>query len=267
MPVSISVICIRNKVANNFLLSNLYLELEKDIYMQRNENGNLYLAMSLSRAGFFETVSEMDSSDYLYLTVDDEDDLGINGSFIPSKEVDLVVNMSIVAKNVEEEKIRNYHEYYNHDFLKNLEKHDLKKLKELIFENGQIKDMIDDDDIKNVEAICPDYNWDEQVQKWAFFELGCDTSLSTESVFILKFQPSLKNLIKWEGIIDDELNEWQSEYEGNKDNFAYSLYETENYDLLETLEEQLELEGDEGLRNYPSIIFFGLNGNPQSGWE
>lgn len=264
MPVFISAICIRNTKAEEFLQSSQYLDLKEDISKQRMESDGLYLAMSLHRKDYSDSVAKLKKKDYLYLYIDDEGGFDFEGSFIPSEEFGLATNMSIVAIEVEKENLESYLEYYNYDFLKNLQPDVIQKLKRIFFENGVYRDLMDDDAIEEVEALCPDYDWDNAERKWAYFELGFDTSLSTDSIFLLNFQPTLQNIIKWKSIIDDETDEWVSEYEGNEDKYAYSTNLTINGDLLESLQEQLHLE--EGLINYPGIIYFGVFGNAQDGW-
>ncbi len=268
MPISVSVICIRNTKAEDFLQSSQFLDLKENIFLQRNESDGLYLAMSLSRGGYGDAISEMDENDYLYLNVDDEDDCLIEGSFIPSEEVNMIMKMSIVAKNMKRKKVKDYRHWYNYDFLKELEKNDIEKLNRL---KNIIEKEMKGEDIWGIEDavrdICPDYDYNSFCEKkLAYFELGLSTTVASKnSVFILECSPSLQNFVKWKGVIEDDLSEWQNEYEDNEDDFAYSLYTTYNFELLDSLKEDLGL--GEPLRNYPSLLFFGWRGNAQEGWS
>ena len=99
------------------------------------------------------------------------------------------------------------------------------------------------DDKSKVENLIESFDYSEDVDEdddtydeyKLFKDTGFDCSNSTNNTFIGVFEPDLKALMKYKSIIEDiteDLNQLGDEV------FAYSTFETYNYELIKTLAEK-----------------------------
>ena len=118
------------------------------------------------------------------------------------------------------------------------------------------------DDKSKVENLIESFDYSEDVDEdddtydeyKLFKDTGFDCSNSTNNTFIGVFEPDLKALMKYKSIIEDiteDLNQLGDEV------FAYSTFETYNYELIKTLAEKETKITGSGFDGY-EVYFMGF---------
>ena len=199
MPITTDAVAISKKAVNEFI--------ETDEY-RKCKNADLIFAEFLSDDGgklflfepnrvFQVNENEIDEEEFIWVSIDDENNLGITGQWQESPfDFDIWTQMSIIVD-------------------------DKSKVENLIESFDYSEDVDEDDD-----------TYDE----YKFFkDTGFDCSNSTNNTFIGVFEPDLKALMKYQSIIEDITEDLK---ELGEKVFAYSTFDTYNYELIETLAEK-----------------------------
>ena len=167
MPITTDAVAISKKAVNKFIESDEYRKCKKaDLIFAEflsDDGGKLYL-FEPNRV-FQVNSNEIDEEEFIWVSIDDEDNLGIMGQWQESPfDFDIWTQMSIIVD-------------------------DKSKVENLIESFDYSEDVDEDDDTYDEYKL--------------FKDTGFDCSNSTNNTFIGVFEPDLKALMKYKSIIED----------------------------------------------------------------
>ncbi len=260
MPIVTDAVAISKKAVNEFIESDDY---------RRCKNADLIFAEFLSDDGgklfLFEPnriiqVKGIDEEEFIWVSIDDEDNLGVMGQWQESPfNFDISTQMSIIVDDKSE--VENLIQSFDYSILE--DKAFSKICKDFIDSSLEFDDWYDETSFKKTEIILEKYNLDggdfedlakSSHEKNFLKDTGFDSSNSTNSTFIGVFEPDLKALMKYKSIIEDitgDLKEFGDEV------FACSTFDTYNYELIETLAEKETKITGSGFDGY-EVYFMGF---------
>lgn len=260
MPIVTDAVAISKKAVNEFIESDDY---------RRCKNADLIFAEFLSDDGgklfLFEPnriiqVKGIDEEEFIWVSIDDEDNLGVMGQWQESPfNFDISTQMSIIVDDKSE--VENLIQSFDYSILE--DKAFSKICKDFIDSSLEFDDWYDETSFKKTEIILEKYNLDggdfedlakSSHEKNFLKDTGFDSSNSTNSTFIGVFEPDLKALMKYKSIIKDitrDLKEFGDEV------FACSTFDTYNYELIETLAEKETKITGSGFDGY-EVYFMGF---------
>ncbi|HIG52192.1 TPA: hypothetical protein EYQ19_02150, partial [Candidatus Pacearchaeota archaeon] len=260
MPITTDAVAISKKAVNEFIESDDY---------RRCKNADLIFAEFLSDDGgklfLFEPnriiqVKGIDEEEFIWVSIDDEDNLGVMGQWQESPfNFDISTQMSIIVDDKSE--VENLIQSFDYSILE--DKAFSKICKDFIDSSLEFDDWYDETSFKKTEIILEKYNLDggdfedlakSSHEKNFLKDTGFDSSNSTNSTFIGVFEPDLKALMKYKSIIEDitgDLKEFGDEV------FACSTFDTYNYELIETLAEKESKITGSGFDGY-EVYFMGF---------
>ena len=260
MPIVTDAVAISKKAVNEFIESDDY---------RRCKNADLIFAEFLSDDGgklfLFEPnriiqVKGIDEEEFIWVSIDDEDNLGVMGQWQESPfNFDISTQMSIIVDDKSE--VENLIQSFDYSILE--DKAFLKICKDFIDSSLEFDDWYDETSFKKTEIILEKYNLDggdfedlakSSHEKNFLKDTGFDSSNSTNSTFIGVFEPDLKALMKYKSIIEDitgDLKEFGDEV------FACSTFDTYNYELIKTLAEKESKITGSGFDGY-EVYFMGF---------
>jgi len=272
MPLSVSLVVLKNKCIPEFTSSEEYKRIKDDLIFHKiQDDDGLVILFKCNRtidAGICSTINE---SDYLFIDVDDEDEINIVGDWYEVPDYISVTNqMSILIKCNSTDDMDKNMDYYDTSVFKKLQDNEVQNLSDLLIKYGDWEEIPDSSDceglekqkIERFEKVYNDTGYDnigDFTHKWSLFELGFDTSESDDEIFVVTFEPTLRNIIKWKDVIEDELQEISDEEDEN--DYAWSVFNTANHELIESV--------GKSWINYPSIYCDKYVGHPdfEDGWE
>ena len=260
MPITTDAVAISKKAVNEFI--------ETDEY-RKCKNADLIFAEFLSDDGgklfLFEPnriiqVKGIDEEEFIWVSIDDEDNLGVMGQWQESPfNFDISTQMSIIVDDKSE--VENLIQSFDYSILE--DKAFSKICKDFIDSSLEFDDWYDETSFKKTEIILEKYNLDggdfedlakSSHEKNFLKDTGFDSSNSTNSTFIGVFEPDLKALMKYKSIIEDitgDLKEFGDEV------FACSTFDTYNYELIKTLAEKESKITGSGFDGY-EVYFMGF---------
>jgi len=260
MPIVTDAVAISKKAVNEFIESDDY---------RRCKNADLIFAEFLSDDGgklfLFEPnriiqVKGIDEEEFIWVSIDDEDNLGVMGQWQESPfNFDISTQMSIIVDDKSE--VENLIQSFDYSILE--DKAFSKICKDFIDSSLEFDDWYDETSFKKTEIILEKYNLDggdfedlakSSHEKNFLKDTGFDSSNSTNSTFIGVFEPDLKALMKYKSIIEDitgDLKEFGDEV------FACSTFDTYNYELIKTLAEKESKITGSGFDGY-EVYFMGF---------
>ena len=260
MPITTDAVAISKKAVNEFI--------ETDEY-RKCKNADLIFAEFLSDDGgklfLFEPnriiqVKGIDEEEFIWVSIDDEDNLGVMGQWQESPfNFDISTQMSIIVDDKSE--VENLIQSFDYSILE--DKAFSKICKDFIDSSLEFDDWYDETSFKKTEIILEKYNLDggdfedlakSSHEKNFLKDTGFDSSNSTNNTFIGVFEPDLKALMKYKSIIEDitgDLKEFGDEV------FACSTFDTYNYELIKTLAEKESKITGSGFDGY-EVYFMGF---------
>ena len=266
MPITTDAVAVSKKAVNKFIESDEY---------RKCKNADLIFAEFLSDDGgklflfepnrvFQVNENEIDEEEFIWVSIDDEDNLGVMGQWQESPfDFDISTQMSIIVDD--KSKVEYLIESFDYSILE--DKAFSKICKDFMDSSLEFDDWYDE--TINQQALDRILEKHKDPETWNgtledlmkssheinfFKDTGFDCSNSTNSTFIGVFEPDLKALMKYKSIIEDiieELNELGDEV------FAYSTFETYNYELIETLAEKETKITGSGFDGY-EVYFMGF---------
>ena len=243
MPITTDAVAISKKAVNEFI--------ETDEY-RKCKNADLIFAEFLSDDGgklflfepnrvFQVNENEIDEEEFIWVSIDDEDNLGVMGQWQESPfNFDISTQMSIIVDD--KSKVEYLIESFDYSILE--DKAFSKICKDFMDSSLEFDDWYDE--TINQQALDRILEKHKDPETWNgtledlmkssheinfFKDTGFDCSNSTNSTFIGVFEPDLKALMKYKSIIEDIIEDLPS---GEKV-CAYSTFDTHNYELIETL--------------------------------
>jgi len=263
MPIVTDAVAISKKAVNEFIESDDY---------RRCKNADLIFAEFLSDDGgklfLFEPnriiqVKGIDEEEFIWVSIDDEDNLGVMGQWQESPfDFDISTHMSIIVD--EKSKVENLIESFDYSILE--DKAFSKICKDFMDSSLEFDDWYDE--TINQQALDRILEKHKDPETWNgtledlmkssheinfFKDTGFDCSNSTNSTFIGVFEPDLKALMKYKSIIEDIIEDLPS---GEKV-CAYSTFDTHNYELIETLAKKETKITGSGFDGY-EVYFMGF---------
>ncbi len=262
MPIVTDAVAISKKAVNEFIESDEY---------RKCKNADLIFAEFLSDDGgklflfepnrvFQVNENEIDEEEFIWVSIDDEDNLGVMGQWQESPfNFDISTQMSIIVDDKSE--VENLIQSFDYSILE--DKAFSKICKDFIDSSLEFDDWYDETSFKKTEIILEKYNLDggdfedlakSSHEKNFLKDTGFDSSNSTNSTFIGVFEPDLKALMKYKSIIEDitgDLKEFGDEV------FACSTFDTYNYELIKTLAEKESKITGSGFDGY-EVYFMGF---------
>ena len=265
MPTT-DAVAISKKAVNEFI--------ETDEY-RKCKNADLIFAEFLSDDGgklflfepnrvFQVNENEIDEEEFIWVSIDDEDNLGVMGQWQESPfNFDISTQMSIIVDD--KSKVEYLIESFDYSILE--DKAFSKICKDFMDSSLEFDDWYDE--TINQQALDRILEKHKDPETWNgtledlmkssheinfFKDTGFDCSNSTNSTFIGVFEPDLKALMKYKSIIEDitgDLKEFGDEV------FACSTFETYNYELIETLAEKETKITGSGFDGY-EVYFMGF---------
>ena len=211
MPIVTDAVAISKKAVNEFIESDDY---------RRCKNADLIFAEFLSDDGgklflfepnrvFQVNENEIDEEEFIWVSIDDEDNLGVMGQWQESPfDFDISTQMSIIVDD--KSKVEYLIESFDYSILE--DKAFSKICKDFIDSSLEFDDWYDETSFKKTEIILEKYNLDgddfedlvkSSHEKNFLKDTGFDSSNSTNSTFIGVFEPDLKALMKYKSIIED----------------------------------------------------------------
>ena len=281
MPITTDAVAVSKKAVNKFI--------ETDEY-RKCKNADLIFAEFLSDDGgklflfepnrvFQVNENEIDEEEFIWVSIDDEDNLGVMGCWqeSPFFNFDIWTQMSIIVDD--KNKIAPSPKWSGTMVEYLIKSFDYSILEDKVF-SKICKDFIDsslefDDwygettNQKALDRILEKYNVYNLWGVWGDIledlikssheinfckDTGFDSSNSTNSTFIGVFEPDLKALMKYKSIIEEiteDLKEFGDEV------FACSTFDTYNYELIETLAEKETKITGSGFDGY-EVYFMGF---------
>jgi hypothetical protein len=260
MPITTDAVAISKKAVNKFIESDEYRKCKNDdlIFAEfLNVDGSKLFLFEPNR--FFQ-VNGIDEEEFLWVSVDDEDNLGITGQWQESPfNFDISTQMSIIVDDKSE--VENLIQSFDYSILE--DKAFSKICKDFIDSSLEFDDWYDETSFKKTEIILEKYNLDggdfedlakSSHEKNFLKDTGFDSSNSTNNTFIGVFEPDLKALMKYKSIIEDITEDLK---ELGEKVFAYSTFDTYNYELIETLAEKETKITGSGFDGY-EVYFMGF---------
>ena len=261
MPTT-DAVAISKKAVNEFIETDEYRKCKNaDLIFAEflsDDGGKLFL---FEPNGVFQVnENEIDEEEFIWVSIDDEDNLGVMGQWQESPfNFDISTQMSIIVDD--KSKVEYLIESFDYSILE--DKAFSKICKDFIDSSLEFDDWYDETSFKKTEIILEKYNLDggdfedlakSSHEKNFLKDTGFDSSNSTNSTFIGVFEPDLKALMKYKSIIEDitgDLKEFGDEV------FACSTFDTYNYELIETLAEKETKITGSGFDGY-EVYFMGF---------
>jgi hypothetical protein len=262
MPITTDAVAISKKAVNEFIETDEYRKCKNaDLIFAEflsDDGGKLFL---FEPNGVFQVnENEIDEEEFIWVSIDDEDNLGVMGQWQESPfNFDISTQMSIIVDDKSE--VENLIQSFDYSILE--DKAFSKICKDFIDSSLEFDDWYDETSFKKTEIILEKYNLDggdfedlakSSHEKNFLKDTGFDSSNSTNSTFIGVFEPDLKALMKYKSIIEDitgDLKEFGDEV------FACSTFDTYNYELIETLAEKETKITGSGFDGY-EVYFMGF---------
>ena len=265
MPITTDAVAISKKAVNEFI--------ETDEY-RKCKNADLIFAEFLSDDGgklflfepnrvFQVNENEIDEEEFIWVSIDDEDNLGVMGQWQESPfNFDISTQMSIIVDD--KSKVEYLIESFDYSILE--DKAFSKICKDFMDSSLEFDDWYDE--TINQQALDRILEKHKDPETWNgtledlmkssheinfFKDTGFDCSNSTNSTFIGVFEPDLKALMKYKSIIEDIIEDLPS---GEKV-CAYSTFDTHNYELIETLAKKETKITGSGFDGY-EVYFMGF---------
>ena len=262
MPITTDAVAVSKKAVNEFI--------ETDEY-RKCKNADLIFAEFLSDDGgklflfepnrvFQVNENEIDEEEFIWVSIDDEDNLGVMGQWQESPfNFDISTQMSIIVDDKSE--VENLIQSFDYSIIE--DKAFSKICKDFIDSSLEFDDWYDETSFKKTEIILEKYNLDggdfedlakSSHEKNFLKDTGFDSSNSTNNTFIGVFEPDLKALMKYKSIIEDITEDLK---ELGEKVFAYSTFDTYNYELIKTLAEKESKITGSGFDGY-EVYFMGF---------
>ena len=265
MPITTDAVAISKKAVNEFIESDEY---------RKCKNADLIFAEFLSDDGgklflfepnrvFQVNENEIDEEEFIWVSIDDEDNLGVMGQWQESPfNFDISTQMSIIVDD--KSKVEYLIESFDYSILE--DKAFSKICKDFMDSSLEFDDWYDE--TINQQALDRILEKHKDPETWNgtledlmkssheinfFKDTGFDCSNSTNSTFIGVFEPDLKALMKYKSIIEDIIEDLPS---GEKV-CAYSTFDTHNYELIETLAKKETKITGSGFDGY-EVYFMGF---------
>lgn len=282
MPITIDAVAIKSNAVGRFVSSEEYKKMvdHNAIFDEiESEDGSRFYMFLPCRG--FDMPSEFDPEDFLWVFVDDEDDMGIEGNWSDFPfEFDIACQMSFVVDNPSESVMKFMKNTYDYSILDDKRFLELEKLFMEMDDDVWDEDVWnwDGDLVNEIHEILKKYNKGQLLDgrfslpdfrhlKEFLKDGNMDTSYSTETIFVAMFTPNLKQLVKHMDFVQDVIFDIQ-----HLENSGAIAFYKHNYELFEKITDEdsddpiVELELD-GFLVGPSIIGNGFIGSPQCGWE
>jgi len=282
MSLSVTLIAVKNEVVSSFIKSNEYKSIKENLIFReiKNDDG-LFMMFNANQSIDVSICSTLNEKDYLLIDVDDSNGFYIQGGWVDIPEYIQVSNrMMILIKCKSKEEFIRFNNQYDTDEFDKLPENEVQNISDLIIDYGDYEDIPDSSDceglekqkIERLEKVVNHFEDDDVFrEKWTIFKFKSDcekfdTSKSKkDDTFVVQFDLTLRNVLKWKDWIEGELEEWS---ECGKEYVAWSVFDTENYELIEEFSEENQYETEE-LFNYPSIYCENYVGHPSfpENWE
>ena len=209
MPVYMEALAVKSTSVDAFTESNAYDDLagERLIQEEFDKDGSKLYVIGPSRGGIDTNIlDELPPEDFVYVVVDSNDNkLRVAGEWLDHPfDLSGSDRMVLMVRNLDQDKVDNFKSYYK------------------VNENPDYED--DSTDPKR-EKCC--------------YDLGLDTDMSTDSVFIAYFEPDLNPLLECREWLEEEIAELSDEY---GDDFAHTVFANHNYEVLEEVFAELDLD-------------------------
>ena len=265
MPITTDAVAVSKKAVNEFIKTDEY---------KKCKNADLIFAEFLSDDGgklflfepnrvFQVNENEIDEEEFIWVSIDDEDNLGVMGQWQESPfDFDIGTQMSIIVDD--KSKVDYLIESFDYSILE--DKAFSKICKDFMDSSLEFDDWYDE--TINQQALDRILEKHKDPETWNgtledlmkssheinfFKDTGFDCSNSTNSTFIGVFEPDLKALMKYKSIIEDIIEDLPS---GEKV-CAYSTFDTYNYELIKTLAEKESKITGSGFDGY-EVYFMGF---------
>ena len=265
MPITTDAVAVSKKAVNEFIKTDEY---------KKCKNADLIFAEFLSDDGgklflfepnrvFQVNENEIDEEEFIWVSIDDEDNLGVMGQWQESPfDFDIGTQMSIIVDD--KSKVDYLIESFDYSILE--DKAFSKICKDFMDSSLEFDDWYDE--TINQQALDRILEKHKDPETWNgtledlmkssheinfFKDTGFDCSNSTNSTFIGVFEPDLKALMKYKSIIEDIIEDLPS---GEKV-CAYSTFDTHNYELIETLAKKETKITGSGFDGY-EVYFMGF---------
>ena len=241
MPITTDAVAVSKKAVKKFIESDGYRKCKNDdlIFSEflSDDGGKLFLF----EPNRFIQVDGIDEEEFIWVSIDDEDNLGVMGQWQEFPfNFNVSTQMSIIVDD--KSKVENLIQSFNYSIIE--DKAFSKICKDFMDSSLEFDDWFDETSFKKTEKILEKYNLDgddfEDLLKSSheinlFKNTGFDCSNSTNSTFIGVFEPDLKQLIKYKSIIEDITEDLK---ELGEKVFACSTFDTYNYELIKNLSEK-----------------------------
>ena len=241
MPITTDAVAVSKKAVKKFIESDGYRKCKNDdlIFSEflSDDGGKLFLF----EPNRFIQVDGIDEEEFIWVSIDDEDNLGVMGQWQEFPfNFNVSTQMSIIVDD--KSKVENLIQSFNYSIIE--DKAFSKICKDFMDTSLEFDDWFDETSFKKTEKILEKYNLDgddfEDLLKSSheinlFKNTGFDCSNSTNSTFIGVFEPDLKQLIKYKSIIEDITEDLK---ELGEKVFACSTFDTYNYELIKNLSEK-----------------------------
>jgi len=241
MPITTDAVAVSKKAVKKFIESDGYRKCKNDdlIFSEflSDDGGKLFLF----EPNRFIQVDGIDEEEFIWVSIDDEDNLGVMGQWQEFPfNFNVSTQMSIIVDD--KSKVENLIQSFNYSIIE--DKAFSKICKDFMDSSLEFDDYFDETSFKKTEKILEKYNLDgddfEDLLKSSheinlFKNTGFDCSNSTNSTFIGVFEPDLKQLIKYKSIIEDITEDLK---ELGEKVFACSTFDTYNYELIKNLSEK-----------------------------
>ena len=264
MPTT-DAVAISKKAVNEFIETDEYRKCKNaDLIFAEflsDDGGKLFL---FEPNGVFQVnENEIDEEEFIWVSIDDEDNLGVMGQWQESPfDFDIGTQMSIIVDD--KSKVEYLIESFDYSILE--DKAFSKICKDFMDSSLEFDDWYDE--TINQQALDRILEKHKDPETWNgtledlmksshemnfFKDTGFDCSNSTNSTFIGVFEPDLKALMKYKSIIEDIIEDLPS---GEKV-CAYSTFDTHNYELIETLAKKETKITGSGFDGY-EVYFMGF---------
>ena len=209
MPITTDAVAVSKKAVKKFIESDGYRKCKNDdlIFSEflSDDGGKLFLF----EPNRFIQVDGIDEEEFIWVSIDDEDNLGVMGQWQEFPfNFNVSTQMSIIVDD--KSKVDNLIQSFNYSIIE--DKAFSKIFKDFMDSSLEFDDWFNETSFKKTEIILEKYNLDgddfEDLLKSSheinlFKNTGFDCSNSTNSTFIGVFEPDLKQLIKYKSIIED----------------------------------------------------------------
>ena len=247
MPITTDAVAISKKAVNEFIETDEYRKCKNaDLIFAEflsDDGGKLFL---FEPNGVFQVnENEIDEEEFIWVSIDDEDNLGVMGQWQESPfNFDISTQMSIIVDD--KSKVEYLIESFDYSILE--DKAFSKICKDFMDSSLEFDDWYDE--TINQQALDRILEKHKDPETWNgtledlmkssheinfFKDTGFDCSNSTNNTFIGVFEPDLKALMKYKSVIEDITEDLK---ELGEKVFACSTFDTYNYELIETLAEK-----------------------------